>query len=38
VHKVVANIGELAGADTQLAGVKSLSRAERPRIEKTRNY
>ncbi len=38
VHKVVANIGDLAGADTQLAGVKSLSRAERPRIEKTRNY
>src|SRR5579872_2913598 len=32
VHKVVANIGDLAGADTQLAGVKSLSRAERPRI------
>jgi len=38
VKKVVANIGALAGADTQLAGVKSLSRAERPRIEKTRNY
>jgi len=38
VHKVVANIGELAGADAQLAGVKSLSRAERPRIEKTKNY
>jgi dTDP-4-amino-4,6-dideoxygalactose transaminase len=38
VHKVVANVGELAGADTQLVGVKSLSRAERPRIEKTRNY
>jgi len=38
VHKVVTNIGELLGADTQLAGVKSLSRAERPRIEKTKNY
>ena len=38
VHKIVSNIRELAGADTQLAGVKSLSRAERPRIEKTRNY
>jgi|SRR5579871_118761 len=38
VHKVVSNIRELAGADSELAGVKSLSRAERPRIEKTRNY
>ncbi len=38
VHKVVAHLRELAGADPQLAGVKSLSRAERPRIEKARNY
>ena len=38
VHKVVTNIKELASADPQLAGVKSLSRAERPRIEKARNY
>jgi len=38
VRKVVANLGELAGADPQMAGVKSLSRAERPRIEKARNY
>jgi dTDP-4-amino-4,6-dideoxygalactose transaminase len=38
VRKVVANIAILQGADAQLAGVKSLSRAERPRIEKTRNY
>jgi len=38
VRKVVTNIAEIQGADTQLAGVKSLSRAERPRIEKTRNY
>lgn len=38
VHKVIAHMDELAGADPQLAGVKSLSRAERPRIEKSRNY
>jgi dTDP-4-amino-4,6-dideoxygalactose transaminase len=38
VRKVVTNIKELASADPQLAGVKSLSRAERPRIEKARNY
>jgi len=38
VQKVVANVRELAGADPQMAGVKSLSRAERPRIEKARNY
>lgn len=38
VRKVAANVGELAGADPQMAGVKSLSRAERPRIEKARNY
>jgi dTDP-4-amino-4,6-dideoxygalactose transaminase len=38
VHKVVANLTKLTSADPQLAGVKSLSRAERPRIEKARNY
>jgi hypothetical protein len=38
VRKVVTNLKELASADPQLAGVKSLSRAERPRIEKARNY
>jgi len=38
VSKVVANLDALAGVDPQLAGVKSLSRAERPRIEKARNY
>ncbi len=38
VRKVVANLDALAGADPQLAGVKSLSRAERPRVEKSRNY
>jgi hypothetical protein len=38
VAKVVANLKELAASDPQLAGVKSLSRAERPSIEKARNY
>jgi dTDP-4-amino-4,6-dideoxygalactose transaminase len=38
VHKVIALLDDLAGADPQLVGVKSLSRAERPRIEKSRNY
>jgi hypothetical protein len=38
IHKVIAHLDELAGSDPQLAGVKSLSRAERPRIEKSRNY
>jgi dTDP-4-amino-4,6-dideoxygalactose transaminase len=38
VRKVAANVRELAGADPQMAGVKSLSRAERPRIERARNY
>jgi len=38
VHKVIAHLDDLAGGDPQMAGVKSLSRAERPRIEKSRNY
>jgi len=38
VYKVIANLDELAGVDPQLAGVKSLSRAERPQKEKPRNY
>jgi dTDP-4-amino-4,6-dideoxygalactose transaminase len=38
VAKVVANLEELAGADPNLAGVKSLGRSERPRLEKARNY
>jgi dTDP-4-amino-4,6-dideoxygalactose transaminase len=36
--KVASNLTELAKADPQLAGVKSLSRAERPKIERARNY
>lgn len=38
VAKVLAHLSELAAAGPQLAGVKSLSRAERPRLEKARNY
>jgi dTDP-4-amino-4,6-dideoxygalactose transaminase len=38
IGKVIANLKQLAGVDPQLTGVKSLSRAERPRIEKARNY
>ena len=35
--KVIEHIDELAGADPALAGIQSMSRAERPRIEK-KNY
>ena len=38
VAKVMRNLGELAGADPALAGVKSMSRAQRPRVERQRNY
>ena len=38
VRKVVSNLGQLAAGDPQLAGVKSMSRAERPRVELARNY
>lgn len=38
VQKVISNIHALAGADPDLAGAKSLSRAERPHVEKERNY
>lgn len=37
LEKVSENLGELAGADPALAGVKAMSRAERPKIEK-KNY
>jgi dTDP-4-amino-4,6-dideoxygalactose transaminase len=37
VAKVVRNLGELSKADPALAGIKAMSRAERPRIEK-KNY
>ena len=38
VRKVIRNLPDLAQADPELAGVKSMSRAERPRIEKEKNY
>ena len=38
VAKVMENRWELAQAGEQLAGVKAMSRAERPRIERERNY
>ena len=37
VDKVARNLGELEKADPKLAALKSMSRAERPRIEK-KNY
>ena len=37
VEKVARNLGELEKADPKLAALKSMSRAERPRIEK-KNY
>ena len=38
VAKVIAGLDRLAGADSRLAGIKALSRADRPHIEKERNY
>ena len=38
VRKVMAARPELRGADPALAGVKGMSRAERPRVEVARNY
>jgi len=38
VAKVISHREELAAADPTLAGLKSMSRAERPRLEKERNY
>lgn len=38
VAKVMSSLDELSKADPALAGVKSLSRAERPRLERQRNY
>jgi dTDP-4-amino-4,6-dideoxygalactose transaminase len=38
VAKVVANLEALAVADPKLAGNKALSRAERPRTERKKNY
>lgn len=38
VAKVVRNLGELVLADPALAGPKAMSRAERPKVERARNY
>jgi len=38
VAKVLRHSGELAKADPSLAGAKALSRAQRPRKERAKNY
>lgn len=38
VAKVMRNYNDLASADPSLAGVKAMSRAERPNRERARNY
>jgi len=38
VEKVMKNLSPLATADPALAGVKRLSRADRPKFERARNY
>ncbi len=38
VQKVMANLDDLAKADPALARQKSMSRAERPRVEREKNY
>lgn len=38
VAKVMENIAELASCDPELAGTKAMSRADRPKIERARNY
>ena len=38
VAKVMGNFNDLASADPSLAGVKAMSRAERPNKERARNY
>ncbi len=38
VAKVMAGVNALASEDMSLAGVKSMSRADRPRVEKEKNY
>lgn len=38
IEKVLAEAPRLRSADASLAGVKSMSRADRPRVEKARNY
>ncbi|MGA3185588.1 MAG: DegT/DnrJ/EryC1/StrS family aminotransferase [Bryobacteraceae bacterium] len=38
VAKVMRNIEELSGADPSLAGLKAMSRADRPKRERQKNY
>jgi dTDP-4-amino-4,6-dideoxygalactose transaminase len=38
VEKVARNLGELSKADPSLAGLKSMSRAERPKHQRAQNY
>jgi dTDP-4-amino-4,6-dideoxygalactose transaminase len=38
ISKVASNLEALAKADPKLAGGKALSRAERPRVERQKNY
>jgi hypothetical protein len=38
VDKVMRNFDALAKADPSLAGLKSMSRAERPKHQRARNY
>ena len=38
VEKVMRGLDELAGADPALAGLKAMSRTERPKYERQRNY
>ncbi len=38
IGKVIRNSRELRGRGRELAGAKAMSRAERPRVEKARNY
>lgn len=38
VDKVMRNLADLETAEPSLAGVKSMSRAERPKHERMRNY
>jgi hypothetical protein len=38
VSKVMRNIEDLAGADPALAGLKAISRADRPKRERQKNY
>jgi dTDP-4-amino-4,6-dideoxygalactose transaminase len=38
VEKVMANLDRLSAASASLAGQKAMSRAERPRVEREKNY